>query len=115
MESERRVGIALSELSTQEREGLIIATKVCDEMPPWTDNGGHDAFSAAGVRASLESSLRKVRSNSRVANAGRGCCVAVAPTTRAHARTRTHLPARPPTHPLADRLTVGWVAGSGYT
>jgi aryl-alcohol dehydrogenase-like predicted oxidoreductase len=58
MESERRVGVALTELAPEVRDNLVIATKVCDECEPYSNNGGHDAFSAAGVRCSIENSLR---------------------------------------------------------
>ena len=60
MESERRIGMALAELSSEERNGLVICTKVGDECPPYSDNGGYDALSAAGVRCSIESSLQKL-------------------------------------------------------
>ena len=58
MESERRIGIALAELEPEVRSTIKLATKVCDECEPYSDNGGHDALSAAGVRCSIENSLR---------------------------------------------------------
>ena len=56
--SEHRVGLALSELDSSVKDSLIIASKVADECAPFSNNGGHDALSAAGVRCSIENSLR---------------------------------------------------------
>ena len=77
MESERRVGMALAELTAAQvlsflqgrpnfqklgifdlctavqRESLVIATKVCDECEPFSDNGGHDAFSGESCAGQL--------------------------------------------------------------
>lgn len=58
--SERRVGLALSQLEPAVKDSLIIASKVADECAPFSDNGGHDALSAAGVRCSIENSLRAI-------------------------------------------------------
>eukprot|EP00746_Dinoflagellata_sp_MGD_P071250 gnl/MRDRNA2_/MRDRNA2_29053_c0_seq1.p1 gnl/MRDRNA2_/MRDRNA2_29053_c0~~gnl/MRDRNA2_/MRDRNA2_29053_c0_seq1.p1 ORF type:complete len:386 (+),score=76.56 gnl/MRDRNA2_/MRDRNA2_29053_c0_seq1:41-1159(+) len=63
MESERRIGIALGELNEEEKADLIISTKVGDECPPYSNNGGYDALSAAGVRCSIENSLRMLGLN----------------------------------------------------
>jgi aryl-alcohol dehydrogenase-like predicted oxidoreductase len=57
-ESERRIGLALGELSGGERARVLLSSKVGDECPPYSDNGGHCAFSYDGVRFSVEHSLR---------------------------------------------------------
>jgi len=62
-ESERRIGLALQGLSDHGRERLIISTKVGDECPPFSDNGGHDAFSYQGVQNSVTHSLRQMGLN----------------------------------------------------
>ena len=56
-ESERRIGLALSMLPSEELEGLIVSTKVGDECPPYSNNGGHNAMSRDGVLCSVEHSL----------------------------------------------------------
>lgn len=59
-ESEARIGLALQTLSKKQREGLIICSKVGDECPPWSDNGGHHAMSKAGVLCSVANSLKNL-------------------------------------------------------
>ena len=59
-ESERRIGLALGELSSAERAGILLASKVGDECPPYSSNGGHSAFSYDGVMCSVEHSLKQL-------------------------------------------------------
>ena len=60
-ESERRIGIALEALPASMRDGLLIGSKVGDECPPFSDNGGHSAFSYDGVMCSVAHSLQQLR------------------------------------------------------
>ena len=62
-ESERRIGLALGELSSDERAGLLLSSKVGDDCAPFSDNGGHSPFSYDGVRYSVEHSLRQTSSS----------------------------------------------------
>jgi aryl-alcohol dehydrogenase-like predicted oxidoreductase len=57
-ESERRIGLALEALSPKAREGLLIGSKVGDECPPFSDNGGFNEFSYDGVKCSVDHSLK---------------------------------------------------------
>lgn len=60
MESERRMGVALKsafERKLVNREDLVICSKVGDDCPPHSDNGGHHPMSKAGCRSSVEHSL----------------------------------------------------------
>ena len=59
--SEQRIGIALEQLSPQQREGLMVGSKVGDECPPFSDNGGHSPFSYDGVMCSVAHSLKQLR------------------------------------------------------
>ena len=59
-ESERRIGLALRELSAADKKDLIISSKVGDECPPFSDNGGHNAFSYDGVLSSVDHSLKQL-------------------------------------------------------
>lgn len=58
--SERRIGLALNGLSDQDRERLVISSRVGDECSPYSNNGGHDAFSYEGTRCSVEHSLKQM-------------------------------------------------------
>ena len=58
---ESRLGLVLKELSATERDRLIISSKVGDDCPPYSDNGGHSPFSYEGVMASLRHSLQLLR------------------------------------------------------
>ena len=60
-ESERRIGLALEALPEKKRSHLVISTKVGDECPPYSNNGGHRAFSREGVLASVQHSLKQLR------------------------------------------------------
>jgi D-threo-aldose 1-dehydrogenase len=60
-ESERRIGLALEALTPEARQGLVICSKVGDDCPPYSDNGGHSPFSRAGVLASVAHTLRLLR------------------------------------------------------
>ena len=60
-ESERRIGLALEALPAAQREGLLVGSKVGDECPPYSDNGGHSPFSYKGVMASVAHSLKLLR------------------------------------------------------
>lgn len=60
-ESERRIGLALQALPPAARKGLHVGTKVGDDCPPYSNNGGHSPFSAAGVKASLAHSFKLLR------------------------------------------------------
>ena len=60
-ESERRIGIALEALDSDARRGLLVGSKVGDECPPYSDNGGFSAFSYDGVKSSIEHSLKQLR------------------------------------------------------
>ena len=53
-ESERRIGVALGELAPAERAKVLLSSKVGDECPPYSNNGGHSAFSFDGVKSSVE-------------------------------------------------------------
>lgn len=57
-ESEKRLGLALAKLTPEQRRELILCSKVGDECPPYSNNGGHHAMSREGVRCSVENSLR---------------------------------------------------------
>ena len=39
------------------REGLVVGSKVGDECPPYSNNGGFSAFSYDGVKSSVVSGL----------------------------------------------------------
>eukprot|EP00912_Choanoflagellata_sp_UC4_P000841 UC4_evm2s517 len=59
-ESEKRIGMALRDLKSESSsllEGLILSTKVGDDCPPYSNNGGHNAMSRDGVFCSFENSL----------------------------------------------------------
>lgn len=56
-ESEKYIGIALSQLDISTRESLVLCSKVGDAGP---QNGGHHPFSEAGVRASVEGTLQNL-------------------------------------------------------
>ena len=45
-------------MKPEERKGLLVGSKVGDECPPYSDNGGHNAFSYDGVMSSVEHSLK---------------------------------------------------------
>lgn len=60
-ESERRIGLALQALPPEKRAKVMVGTKVGDDCPPWSDNGGHSPFSAEGVRSSIRHSLKMLR------------------------------------------------------
>ena len=60
-ESERRIGLALEALPTEARSGLLVGSKVGDECPPFSNNGGHSAFSYDGVKSSVAHSLAQLR------------------------------------------------------
>ncbi|KAL1522135.1 hypothetical protein AB1Y20_021776 [Prymnesium parvum] len=60
-ESERRIGLALEALSEAERARVHIGTKVGDNCPPYSDNGGFSPFSYNGVMCSIRHSLRQLR------------------------------------------------------
>jgi D-threo-aldose 1-dehydrogenase len=60
-ESERRIGLALEALPVEARKGLIVCSKVGDDCPPYSDNGGFSPFSYAGVKASVCHTLRMLR------------------------------------------------------
>ena len=59
-DSERRIGAALKTLTQKQREGLIICTKVGDECPPYSNNGGHSAMSKEGVLCSVANSMKNL-------------------------------------------------------
>jgi D-threo-aldose 1-dehydrogenase len=44
-------------LPPEELDGLVVSTKVGDECPPYSNNGGHNAMSKDGVLCSVEHSL----------------------------------------------------------
>jgi len=60
-ESERRLGLALSDLPDETRDSLIISTKVGDAGP---QNGGFDPLSKDGVLKSVENSLKQLQCDS---------------------------------------------------
>eukprot|EP00949_MAST-11_sp_MAST-11-sp1_P004990 g4990.t1 len=60
-DSERRIGLALEQLNAEDREGLVIGSKVGDECPPYSDNGGFSPFSAEGVKRSVDHSLSMLK------------------------------------------------------
>lgn len=60
-ESERRIGLALEALSPEQREGVMVGSKVGDDCPPYSDNGGHSPFSHDGVVASIKHTFELLR------------------------------------------------------
>ena len=48
-------------MKPEERKGLLVGSKVGDECPPYSDNGGHNAFSYDGVMSSVEHSLKQLK------------------------------------------------------
>ena len=95
-EGEIRLGLVLKDLSPAERARLVISTKVGDECPPYSDNGGHDALSADGVLASFENSLKVWRPGSHaLARLCAPCCLALAPGRSPGAASGVHA------HPLS--------------
>ena len=56
-ESQRRIGNAIADLRSDNAPLPILSTKVGDECPPYSDNGGHDAMSKDGVLHSFEHRL----------------------------------------------------------
>eukprot|EP00966_Prymnesium_polylepis_P176655 4090429-Prymnesium_polylepis.1 len=66
-ESERRIGLALEALSEVERARIHVGTKVGDDCPPFSDNGGHSPFSYDGVMCSIRHSLKQLRVVKRLA------------------------------------------------
>ena len=58
--SEKRIGIALKTLTPDQRKDIIICTKVGDECPPHSNNGGFDAMSRDGVLCSVNNSLKNL-------------------------------------------------------
>ena len=60
-ESERRIGLALESLSELDRSRVHVGTKVGDDCPPFSDNGGFSPFSYDGVMCSIRHSLKQLR------------------------------------------------------
>lgn len=60
-ESEKRIGLALEALPEEKRKHLLIGSKVGDECPPFSNNGGHSPFSFDGVMSSVKHSLKLLR------------------------------------------------------
>ena len=58
--SEERIGSALKTLNEDQRKGLILCTKVGDECPPYSNNGGYSAMSKQGVLCSVANSLKNL-------------------------------------------------------
>ena len=58
--SEKRIGMALKTLTPDQRKDIIICTKVGDECPPHSNNGGFDAMSRDGVLCSVNNSLKNL-------------------------------------------------------
>ena len=58
--SEQRIGTALKTLTKEQIEDLIICTKVGDECPPYSNNGGHPSMSKEGVLSSVENSMKNL-------------------------------------------------------
>lgn len=59
--SERRIGLALASLEEEKRKGLLVGSKVGDNCPPYSDNGGHSPFSYDGVMCSVEHTLKQLK------------------------------------------------------
>ena len=59
-ESEKRIGLALKLLNPDQRKDIIICTKVGDECPPYSNNGGHSAMSKQGVLSSVANSMQNL-------------------------------------------------------
>ncbi len=62
-ESERVLGVAFKKIFGEgiaRREDLVICSKVGDECPPFSDNGGHHAMSKEGVMSSVRHSLKQM-------------------------------------------------------
>ena len=59
-ESERRIGLALKLMTPEQRKEIIICTKVGDECPPYSNNGGYSAMSKEGVLSSVANSMKNL-------------------------------------------------------
>lgn len=60
-ESERRIGVALDQMDASDRQGLLVGSKIGDECAPYSNNGGHNAFSYFGVMSSVVHSLKQLK------------------------------------------------------
>jgi D-threo-aldose 1-dehydrogenase len=48
-------------MKPEDREDLLIGSKVGDECPPFSNNGGFNEFSYDGVKCSIEHSLKQLK------------------------------------------------------